>query len=299
MSDQPTGDGHGMVESLLAAYALDAVDPDEQVMIDRHLEECPRCRSELDAYRELAGSMGTAMALESAEPPPSELWERISASLPPLSNRPLGGSPISGVVPMPNLSTRGSADDGTTARLGEGTPATGPVLPSPSIGGRWRGRRTVRIVGALAAAASVAAIAVLGVQLSHVNGQLSQTRSALAQRGPAASVEAALATPGHRIVHMTTPEGVQLAEFVVVPSGQGYMVSSKMPAIPDDETYQLWGMIAGQPISLGLLGHQPRHATFTVSSLLTPSALAVTIEPAGGVATPDRAPVAPGSLVAA
>jgi anti-sigma-K factor RskA len=296
MSDRLAGDGHDVVESLLAAYALDAVDLDERAKIEHHLEECPRCRSDVDAYRELAGSMGTAMALESTEPLPSGLWERISAGLSPGSNRSLGESSVSGMVPMPKLSLHSRAEAPSPTRPWEGQAATGTEPPSLSGADRWRGRRTARIVGALALAASVAAIAVLGVQLSRVNGQLSQTKAALAQRGPTASVEAALSTPGHRIVHMTTPDGVQLAEFVVVPSGQGYMLSSKMPAIPDDETYQLWGIIAGQPISLGLLGHQPRHAGFTVSSLLTPSALAITVEPAGGVATPDRAPVASGSL---
>jgi len=293
MSDWPPQVGHDEIEGLLAAYALDAVDPDERATVESHIEGCPRCRSELDAYRELAAAIGTSMALESAEPPPDELWHRISAGLTRTSDR-------SPVVPMPALSRRPEVVGSTEAPPSHPAPGSGAVGPArPERPGRSGGRRTFRLAGALAAAAAVAAIAVLGAQLVSVNGQLSQTRSAIAARGPSAAAEAALSTPGHRLVRMVTPEGAQLAEFVVVPGGQGYMVSSRMPAIPADETYQLWGMIAGQPISLGLLGNHPRRAAFTVSSALPPSALAITIEPAGGVATPDRAPVATGSLVTA
>ena len=82
----------------------------------------------------------------------------------------------------------------------------------------------------------------------------------------------------------------------MVPDGRAYMVSSSMPALPTDETYQLWGEISGQPISLGLLGSDPKQATFTVASSSVPSALAVTVEPSGGVVTPDRSPVATGTV---
>jgi len=72
-----------------------------------------------------------------------------------------------------------------------------------------------------------------------------------------------------------------------------------MPDLPKAETYQLWAMIGGQPISLGLMGNSPAQASFTVSGSATVSALAVTVEPAGGVVAPDRPPVATGKVVAA
>jgi len=56
-----------------------------------------------------------------------------------------------------------------------------------------------------------------------------------------------------------------------------------MPDLPKAETYQLWAMIGGQPISLGLMGNSPAQASFTVSGSATVSALAVTVEPAGGL----------------
>ena len=43
------------------------------------------------------------------------------------------------------------------------------------------------------------------------------------------------------------------------------MVSSSLSLLPANETYQLWGIVRGQPVSLGLLGNQPRAVPFTVS----------------------------------
>src|SRR5260370_46859 len=77
--------------------------------------------------------------------------------------------------------------------------------------------------------------------------------------------------------------------------GGGYLVWSRMPQLPVGETYQLWGLIQGRTISLGLLGRRPTEAAFTVASS-APSTLLVTVEPAGGVLAPDRAPTASGSV---
>jgi len=69
-----------------------------------------------------------------------------------------------------------------------------------------------------------------------------------------------------------------------------------MPALPPDETYQLWAIISGRPISMGLLGSRPEQAAFTMASAHTATELAVTVEPSGGVATPTRPPVATGDF---
>ena len=72
-----------------------------------------------------------------------------------------------------------------------------------------------------------------------------------------ASAAAALKTPGHKVVNVESAGHVQLAQFVVAPSGQGYLVKSNLPTLSSAQTYQLWGVINGQAISLGLLGQAP------------------------------------------
>jgi anti-sigma factor RsiW len=67
---------HDELESLLGAYALDAVDPDEAQAIEEHLLTCPRCLAELSAYREVAAAIGNTGAEA-----PRDLWDRIAARL--------------------------------------------------------------------------------------------------------------------------------------------------------------------------------------------------------------------------
>ena len=49
------------IEELLGAYALDAVNAEEATAVEVHLTTCPRCRAELDAYREMAAALGNTV----------------------------------------------------------------------------------------------------------------------------------------------------------------------------------------------------------------------------------------------
>jgi anti-sigma factor RsiW len=61
---------HTEIESLLGAYALDAVSPEEAAEIEEHLRTCPRCRAEVAA---LLGGGGAEA--------PAGIWDKISAEL--------------------------------------------------------------------------------------------------------------------------------------------------------------------------------------------------------------------------
>jgi anti-sigma-K factor RskA len=76
-------------------------------------------------------------------------------------------------------------------------------------------------------------------------------------------------------------------------------VASALPTLPADETYQLWANIGGQPVSLGLLGDrvEPGAAFSLRSERGRAVEVLVTVEPAGGVVVPDRAPIASGRVV--
>lgn len=67
---------HEEIQSLLGAYALDAVDGPEAELVELHLRECPRCRAEVVEHRETAGFLGSAPA-----PAPAHLWDGIAAGL--------------------------------------------------------------------------------------------------------------------------------------------------------------------------------------------------------------------------
>lgn len=67
---------HHPVEELLGVYALDAVDADERAEIEAHLADCPRCRAEVDAHREVASHLAAP-----GTPPPDEVWQRIAGAI--------------------------------------------------------------------------------------------------------------------------------------------------------------------------------------------------------------------------
>ena len=67
---------HGEIKELLGAYALDAVDDDEREAVDRHLEGCVPCQTEVAEHREVASLMAVGWV-----PAPEGIWDRIAASL--------------------------------------------------------------------------------------------------------------------------------------------------------------------------------------------------------------------------
>ena len=62
------------IHQLTAAYALDALEPDEAARFEEHLRGCERCREEVAALSEAAGALAYAV---DAPPPPADLRERI------------------------------------------------------------------------------------------------------------------------------------------------------------------------------------------------------------------------------
>lgn len=77
---------------------------------------------------------------------------------------------------------------------------------------------------------------------------------------------------------------------MVLPSGTAFLVNVRLPALGQQQTYQLWGRVGGQLVSLGLLGPAPTDVPLRVEGGV--GGFAVTAEPAGGVAQPTHAPVA-------
>lgn len=67
---------HKHIENLLGVYSLDALDDEERRSVDRHLEACPRCRSEVQEHREVAASL-----LGESSPSPTHVWDGIASEL--------------------------------------------------------------------------------------------------------------------------------------------------------------------------------------------------------------------------
>jgi hypothetical protein len=76
---------------------------------------------------------------------------------------------------------------------------------------------------------------------------------------------------------------------VVLANGTSFLGPTNLPRLSNDQTYQLWGVVGGEPVSLGVLGTDPSYQPFLTPVLA--SGLAITQERAGGVVAPTRPPV--------
>ncbi|MGH9073042.1 MAG: anti-sigma factor domain-containing protein, partial [Acidimicrobiales bacterium] len=264
---------HAELEALLGAYALDAVDGPEAEAVELHLRECPRCRAEVAEHRETAALLGHVGA-----PAPEGLWDRIASTL---EETPPRMAP--GLIGRPEGASEASGEVGSHPPLSVVDPppgAAGAVRPS-SAGARrpgWGRAARVRAVAALVAAAAVV-IGVLGYELSSVQGQVNRLQAAVTRSQSLHQViDQALVTAGRQTVSLTSATTSQSAKAVILPGGQGYLVTADLRGLPSTETYQLWGLIGGRAISLGLLGPSPGQGSFQVGSLHRVEELMVTVE---------------------
>ncbi len=150
-----------------------------------------------------------------------------------------------------------------------------------------------RPVAALAASAA-AVIAALGVQVVRQDQRIDRLPEIVEKRGLDEAVAAALFDAGAQRVQLRTDDGRLIARAVVQPNGNGYLVPENLPPLSKDRTYQLWALVGGRTVSVGVLGADPGVAAFKADADL--SMLAITAEPAGGVVAPRDTPVVQGFL---
>ena len=112
----------------------------------------------------------------------------------------------------------------------------------------------------------------------------------------AAAIANAQFSQDARRIHLESGSGHARAEAVMLPNGTGYLVSSDLPKLSSDRTYQLWAIDGSNVVSLGVLGPDLRPSAFKFVG--TPKTLAITDEVAGGVAQPQSKPLVSGRVPA-
>jgi len=193
-------------------------------------------------------------------------------------------------------SAGGRAPDGLWDRIAGSLEEAPPELKLAPVVPLNERRSVSMRVGAAAAAVAAGVIAALGAQVVHLNNEVDKMSTP--ERADSALLSAAthaLADPQTQRVSMRSTDGQLAAEVALTPDGTGFLVADKLPALPNDRTYQLWALANGQKISAGVLGAQPRVVAFRYA----PSGLsgfAVTNEQAGGVVSTENAPVVLGTL---
>jgi hypothetical protein len=203
--------------------------------------------------------VAASMLAHAGGPPPEGVWERLESII-------TDSPPPLRVVPPPDV-------------IHAPQPAT-KLRSQPDR--RWR---------YLAAAAVVVALVFGGLWIADRSGD---SGTQVADTAALASVAAT--TPGARHASLTDEAGKTLATAVVLDDGTGYL-TSKLPRVPEGQTYQLWGITKTGTVSLGVLGSNP--STVAFQAAVPTQSLAITTEVAGGVPVSRNAPDAVGDVVTA
>jgi len=262
---------HAPFEESVGAYALGALDADEQRAFEAHLESCPKCAADLADLRRV--TTGLAMAAD-AVAPPDDLRARTIARA---TNQPQARRETP--VPAPPVSIVRPARQRTSFA--------------------W-----------LAAAAALAVAVGLGIYTLMLRSELQDVHQ-LAENatGQANHLRADLvaarqdaARTAHVLSIIGAPDVVRVdlkgqgdlaTAFANVywsaTRGLVMMTAGNLPTLPNGRVFELWAVPPGagaQPLAAGLFAVD---ASGTVATMAPPPAViqaadafAITIEPAGG-----------------
>lgn len=265
-----TPGGHA---ELAVAWALHALEPEEDAEFAAHLAECPECQDVVAGTEEVSALLGTAV--EPVDPPPSLRARILEAAEEPVTGALPGGSK----APLPASSGRDAASSN--------------VVPL---------RRRRRLVAGLAVAAAAALVVVIG-GLVNANRDLAQERDAATAQADRSHqvvelVDAA-SRPGTPHAVLASAEGTFVG--LVVDRGAGpEFLATGLPANDAGHTYVLWGLAGGRPVGLSafdMSGSGPVTASVPSSSADRRFAgFAVSYEPGRTVPAAPTQVVASGQL---
>ena len=171
-----------------------------------------------------------------------------------------------------------------SAEIGEQAPPPGPELARVmSIDDHPRRRRISAIAPWVVSAAAAAVLAFVAIGIAD---------RADAPNEPLANALAVAQSDRDSVTTTLVSEASDAsADAIIDQDGHGYVLARDLPTLPENQTYQLWGVVEdGQVISLGIFGPNPEIETFSVDGPV--SALAITIEAFPGVVSdgnPDGA----------
>ncbi|GAA2983958.1 anti-sigma-K factor RskA [Microbacterium terrae] len=263
---------------LSAGHALHALSPDESAAFERALAEHPEWQSIADADGETVAALAAATT-EVA--PPLTLRSTLLSTIAilPQGDRDDAGPESSEDAPV-------EVPDEPDAAAPEPETATDAapfVEPAPTTSTIQAVERRNWTRGLLALAASVVLLVVLGFGAATVNELVNRTPAQVAlaeiESAPDAQSSAAVLTDGGTAT-------VHWSESV----GKVVLTSAGLPAIADDEDFELWYVRGDEPISAGTFDAAASGQTVALldGAMEAGDAIAVTVEPAGG--SPTGAP---------
>jgi len=241
---------HDELRANAAGYVLGSLDAEERRTFESHLAECAECRAQVASLRPIAGVLATAVPQVT---PRTELRDRVVSQA------------------FGSMTTR---------------------LPSASKGGEARPERK-RIHAGVPSWVALAAAVVIAIGAATYAVRVQRQMGALQARFDQTQATAAvLAAPDlARIDLQGQPVAPDARARALWSRSRGLVfTAANLPPAPAGKAYQVWVVTAQMPISAGLLTTDGTGAGTqyydTPSDIAAPVAVAVTLEPLGGVPSP-------------
>lgn len=258
---------HQEFQDAIAGYALGgpaALDPAEARALDTHLAACADCRAELAELRRVANGIGLSAI---AEDPPAHL---------------------------------------RTAVLNQAIPENPAIHQTHSVIHEMHTNHPTHsnIVPWMLAAASIALVVATGFYAMMARQQATDALNAkAAANARVVSLQRQLDGLSARIDVLSAPDAVQVklagqpdapnasASVVMSPTKGMVLTAENLPALAAGTIYQLWVVTKQAPVSIGTFevaadGSVTGTMPISRNASIDPVAIAVTIEPAGGVPAP-------------
>jgi hypothetical protein len=266
---------HPEFADAIAAYALNALDAADVRALEAHLAACADCRGELGELRRAVNGIGLNAL---AEEPPSHLRAKVI-----------------------NAARAHQSTSGTSAPAHRRTPSA--IIP-------WM---VAAASVALVAAASFYALMERQRVADALAGKSAADERVSALQTQVNTLQSEMNAQAQRLNVMNAPDVIRInlagqpdapaaSAHVFMSAKRGMvLVADKLPALAAGKIYQLWIVTKKAPVSIGTFevaadGSVTGAMPITAEASLDPVAVAVTIEPAGGVPAPTGPKVLVGLL---
>lgn len=248
-------------ESLLGAYALGALDPDEQAELEEHLAGCEHCSSLLAEYQQVAEGLLTAVGSQSPSP---DLRRRLAEAV------------------------AASAEPSPGAQAPETPPAAAPQR-GPAARPRWR--QLLRWPSAAWAGLGLVLVVINLVLVTQVIALSNRSQALLAQQRANQTALAVMSYPNSQVADL---EQDSVRGSFVYDDQLPLAVLNVwgLPALESDQVYQLWLIDqAGDRTSGGTLAPTDDQefvslVVWAKDSFATVQGIGITVEPSGGSPSP-------------
>lgn len=104
---------------------------------------------------------------------------------------------------------------------------------------------------------------------------------------------ALLQSPGMKMAAMqgAANAGVYATIYWDTTSKDVYLMVNNLPKPASDKQYQLWALLNGQPIDLGMIEARQERLLYRMKNVQNAQAFAITLEPKGGSTAPTSSPI--------